>query len=190
MVTGEISLYFLLGHVFIAGIGSVCVPVQCLKCNITGVTLKECINDFKVEINSTGSEVNEGDEVTLTCAHNLPNMTLELGWTKDGKEMLENKNKSKLVLEKVFSPDAGCYICYVNSSCGNYESSQKCITVNNNSVIILVVCGVSALALILILGLAMKLKLKRDNAKHRERMEQRAQHGRPAGPAPFMQRES
>lgn len=36
---------------------------------------------------------------------------------------------------------------------------------SDDSVLILVVCGVGALVLVLIMGLAMKFKLKRDNGK-------------------------
>lgn len=36
----------------------------------------------------------------------------------------------------------------------------------DDSALILVVCGISALVLVLIMGLAMKFKLKRDNGKN------------------------
>ncbi|XP_056239081.1 uncharacterized protein LOC130173666 [Seriola aureovittata] len=211
MITREISLYILLGHLIIVGVASNCVSVHCLRCNATGETadscqlcLKtKCINDtlyannssncekaFQVSINSTGSDANEGDDITLTCVHNVPNLNLTIGWTKDGEEMKESKNMSILVLSKVLSSKGGQYICYVNSSCGNYESSPEKVIVKNNNVFTLVICGVAALVLVLIMGLLMKFKLKRDNAKTKARMAQRALDGRAGGPVPFTPRES
>ncbi|XP_039975161.1 uncharacterized protein LOC120785001 [Xiphias gladius] len=211
MVIREIFLYLLLGQLFIAGVISACVPVQCLRCNVTGGTLDPCqpclnimcINDrvyanmssnckkaFQVSITSTGSDANEGDDITLTCVHDLPKLNLTLEWKKDEEEIKQNHNESKLALTRVRRSHAGQYICYVNSSCGNYESLPHKVTVNDNSEVILVICGVSAFAVVLIMALAMKIKLRRDNAKHRERMEQRAQGGKIGGPAPFMPRES
>ncbi|GAA6235254.1 carcinoembryonic antigen-related cell adhesion molecule 6-like [Lates japonicus] len=177
MVMREIFLYLLFGHLFVA----FCSPL-----NLTTV----CTNDFKVTINTTGSHVQEGDDITLTCDHNLPNLMLTFGWKKDGKEEQEHKNKSELFLKNVLTPIAGQYVCYVNSTCGYYESPPHSVTVNNNSVVLLVICGVSALVLVVIMGLIMKFKLKRDNAKHRQRMAQRAQNGRNDGPAPITPRES
>ncbi|XP_071314173.1 uncharacterized protein [Trachinotus anak] len=206
----ETSLYCLLGHLIIVSVASSCVSVHCLRCNISqnedyckfclkpicvNDTLhankpSSCKKDFRVYINSTGSNAKEGDTITLTCGHNVPNLNLTLGWKKDGKEIHENKNMSSIVLDKVLSPSAGQYICYVNSSCGNYESVPHIVTVENNNAVLLVICGVAALVLVLILGLAMKFKLKRDNAKHKARMAQRALDGRTGGPAPFTPRES
>ncbi|KAM9356958.1 uncharacterized protein ABDE67_004545 [Symphorus nematophorus] len=212
MVMAEISLYVLLGHLLIAGVGSVCFPVECLRCNVTGETPTKapcllcsnpgpCINitqdipppcktDFKVYINSTGSTADEGDDITLTCVHKLPNLDLKFVWMKDKEDILVGQNKSELVLKKVFSHNAGKYTCRVESPCGNYTSSPHDVTVNNGGVLLLVICGISAVALILVLGLAMKFKLKRDNAKHRERRKQRAQAEQNVGPAPFTPRES
>ncbi|XP_026185385.1 uncharacterized protein LOC113143977 [Mastacembelus armatus] len=200
----EISLNFLLAHFLIVGVGSVCIPVQCLKCNITGVAgscavhcgeeascindiPSNCTKDFQVSIKSTGSNVNEGDDITLTCDCDLPNVTLIFGWKKDGVEILESQNKSELHLPKVLTSGAGQYTCYVNSSCGSYVSSPHKVTVNNQSMVLLVICGVSALLLVTIMGLVMKFKLKRDNAKYRERRQRElAEQG--GGPGPFTQR--
>ncbi|XP_074503655.1 uncharacterized protein LOC141774747 [Sebastes fasciatus] len=207
-----VSLYLLLGHLLIAGVGSTCVPVQCLRCNATGETQADpcsrcsnssaqcidvpsdipsnCTKDFQVSVNTTGSKVNEGDDITLTCVHNLPDLNLTFGWIYDGEEIQKGRNKSELCLEKVLTNRGGPYICFVNSSCGYYESSPHDVTVENQTVLILVICGVSALVLVLVLGLAMKFKLKRDNAKLKERMRQKAREGQNNAPAPFTPRES
>ncbi|GLD67281.1 ADP-ribosylation factor-like protein 3 [Lates japonicus] len=92
MVMREIFLYLLFGHLFVA----FCSPL-----NLTTV----CTNDFKVTINTTGSHVQEGDDITLTCDHNLPNLMLTFGWKKDGNEEQEHKNKSEL-FQNVLTPIA------------------------------------------------------------------------------------
>ncbi|XP_022607364.1 uncharacterized protein LOC111226469 [Seriola dumerili] len=210
MIMREISLYILLGHLIIVGVASNCVSVHCLRCNTAEETADscqlcldtKCINEtfyannssnckkaFQVSINSTGSEAEEGDDITLTCVHNVPNLNLTIGWTKDGEEIKKSKNMSNLVLDHVLSSE-GQYICYVNSSCGNYESSPDEVSVKNNNVFTLVICGIAALVLVLIMGLVMKFKLKRDNAKTKARMAQRALDGRAGGPVPFTPRES
>ncbi|XP_070769902.1 uncharacterized protein [Enoplosus armatus] len=182
-----------------------CIPVECLRCNITGESQEDpcalcsnqtacikdippkCKRDFQVLINSTGSEANEGDDITLTCVHNLPNLNLTFRWKKVPEEILRGQNKSKLVLKRVSLRDKGQYICYVDSSCDNYKSLPHEVTVKDNNVVLLVICGVSALVLVLSMGLAMKVKLTRDNAKHKERMRQRAQAGQKGNPPPHGQ---
>lgn len=90
-----------------------------------------CPSDFQVFINSTGSNVNEGDDITLTCVHNLPDLELRFWWEKGGEEVLESQNQSQLVFEKVLSYDEGEYICFVDSPCGHYESSPHDVTVKS-----------------------------------------------------------
>ncbi|XP_044220251.1 uncharacterized protein LOC122990812 [Thunnus albacares] len=194
MVMRGISLYILLGHLFIAHL-----PVQCLECD-TGEALADCPpckdNDCdippkckKVSIKSPKSSVDEGETVTLICVHNFTDLNLTFEWLKDGKLMKDQK-ESNLTLKEVLTSDEGCYICRVNSTHGSYESLPHSVTVNNGSVVILVVCGVSALVLVLIMGMAMKLKMKRDNIKHKERRNRRVQAGQSGGPSPITPRES
>ncbi|XP_026213779.1 uncharacterized protein LOC113160642 [Anabas testudineus] len=202
MVMRKLLLTLLLGHLLIAGVDSDCV--ECLKCftnvscavctNSTGVCVNvtnssTCKKEFQVWINSSKSNPVEGDTVNLTCGHNIPNVNLTFGWKKDG-ETIKSKNGSYLVFPKVLSLNSGLYNCSVTSTCGTFESSSLYLNVPNNSVIILVVCGVSALVLVLIMGLAMKFKLKRDNARHRQRRKDRERAGQSGGPAPFTPRES
>lgn len=207
----EISLYLLLGNL-ITAFGSDCLPVECLTCGVTGETRADpcelcpnntalpnttrCIHNasnckrvFKVSINSTGSDVKEGDNITLTCDHNLPSPNVTFEWMENNK-LLEGKNKNQLILENVLSHVKGPFTCTVRGACGNYMSSPHYVTVKNESVVILVICGVCALVLVVVMGLAMKFKLKRDNAKHRERMRQKAQAGQIGGPAALTPRGS
>ncbi|XP_035505990.1 uncharacterized protein LOC118319595 isoform X1 [Scophthalmus maximus] len=229
----EMFQYLLFGQLFIAGVGSACVSDKCLRCNITGATPADfcpscqdtCINDtvyanmsadckkaFQVSINSSGSSVNEGDDITLTCVHDLPSLALTFGWKKK-QEIQENENKSELFLKGVRPSMSSQYICFLNSSCGYYESLPHGVTVKtcvlcafflsvflplglsvcprtDNSVILLVICGISSLALVLLMGLALKFKMKRDNAKQRERVEHRIQAGKIRDPAPIVPRAS
>ncbi|XP_049898759.1 uncharacterized protein LOC126389231 [Epinephelus moara] len=210
----EISLYLLLGHLLIAGVGagSTCLPMVCLNCNATGAAQadpcancstnpascitkasaipKNCKKAFQVSIKSNKSKVEEGEDIDLSCTHNLPNLTLKFGWERNGKTVKDGINKTELSLKKVLSNKAGKYTCFVSSRCGKYESSPHDVTVNNNTVVLLVICGVSALALVVILGLAIKFKLKRDNTKHRDRARQKAKDEQSRVPAPFTPRES
>ncbi|XP_034739418.1 uncharacterized protein LOC117951696 isoform X2 [Etheostoma cragini] len=203
------SLYLFLGHLLI-GAGSTCVPLECLRCNATRNTLADpcafcnqslcisdtskipsnCKQDFQVSVNSNESKLQEGNDITLQCVHNLPNWITLFGWKKNQKEVNEGKNKSMLHFKQVLSDAAGQYICFVKSLCGDYESLPYDVTVENQSILIMVICGVSALVLVLIMGMAMKFKLKRDNAKHKERRKQRAEAEQRSGPAPFTLRES
>lgn len=82
--------------------------------------------EFQVSIETTGSQVMEGNDVTLTCVHNLHNLTVILGWRKDGIEIDQQKNKTQLL-----QAETGQYICYVNSSCGFYKSSPHDVTVTS-----------------------------------------------------------
>ncbi len=77
--------------------------------------------DFNVSVNSSKNELKEAEEVTLTCDHNFPNVSLTFWWKKDGKN-LTGKDTSQLFLKKVFSHDSGEYACFVNSQCGIFES--------------------------------------------------------------------
>ncbi|XP_031714014.1 uncharacterized protein LOC116389464 [Anarrhichthys ocellatus] len=202
-----VFLNILLGHLLRAGAGATCVPVQCLRCNATGESQADpcllCSNntecsddippnykkDFQVSVNSTGSNVKEGDDITLTCLHNFPDLNLTFGWKRDGEDIHNGKNKSKLHLKNVFARKRGRYICFVNSLCGCYKSSPHKVTVEDQSVLLLIICCGSALVLVVIMGLAMKFKLKRDGAKHRERREQKAKEQNSA-PATLTPRES
>ncbi|XP_042349890.1 uncharacterized protein LOC121948540 [Plectropomus leopardus] len=207
----EISLYLLLSHLLVVGFGSTCFPVDCLNCDASKTLAdacdlcpanktkcenpknvsSHCKKDFKLSVNSSKAKPEEGDAITLTCVDDVPStLNFTYGWKKNEKIIKGGKNMKKLVLKKVLSNKAGKYTCFVNGSCGYHESPPHDVTVGNQSVVILVICGVAALALVVVMGLAMKFKLKRDNAKHRERMKQRARAEQSAGPAPFTPRES
>lgn len=73
----------------------------------------------------------EGEAITLTCVHNLTDITVEFVWKKDGEEISRGQNKSQLVLEKVFSHHSGRYTCTVISVCGIFESLPHGVTVNS-----------------------------------------------------------
>ncbi|XP_010771388.1 uncharacterized protein [Notothenia coriiceps] len=189
MVVRGVTLYLLLGYL-IKGATSTCAYKVCLRCNttatgadpcelcnatqcISGDIQSNCTTGFQVSINSNGSKLVEGEDLILTCLHNLPDVNHTFGWKMDGVT-IQGQNKSELYDEKVLSNKEGTYICYVENLCGYYQSLPHVVTVENNSLLLLVVCGVSALVLVLFMGLVMKFKLKRDNAKHRERMRQKA----------------
>ncbi|KAL3044918.1 hypothetical protein OYC64_013233 [Pagothenia borchgrevinki] len=201
MVVRGVTLYLLLGYL-IKGATSTCVYNVCLRCNTTATWAdpcelcnktcnsaisSNCTKGFQVSINSSDSDLVEGDDLILTCVHNLPDVIQTFGW-KMNEDTIQGQNESELYDKKVLSNKAGSYICYVESLCGYYESLPHDVTVENNSLLLLVVCGVSALVLVLVMGLVMKFKLKRDNAKHRERMRQKATVEQRA--APFTPRES
>lgn len=88
-------------------------------------------SEFQVSVNSTGSKAEEGDDITLTCVHNLTDFNLTFEWKKDGEAILEGQNKSELVLKQVFSHHTGQYTCFVNSPCGSYQSTPHGVTVHS-----------------------------------------------------------
>ncbi|XP_054890431.1 allergin-1-like [Poeciliopsis prolifica] len=191
------------GRELLLGLLLVCVfsssPAQ--GCNITKeccekkINVTECSNDFKANVNSSLSTIKESDDVTLECSHNIPALNLSYEWFWNDKKIVEDKDKydhvnnKTLILKKVLSSRKGDYKCFVTTSCGSCESEPYHLEIENNSIVIIIVCGVAALALILIMGVAMKIKLKNDKVQHKERMkqraEQRAQDAQNAGPIPF-----
>ncbi|CAI5651973.1 unnamed protein product [Oreochromis niloticus] len=154
-------------------------------CN--GTTIQQC-TEGEVSISSEPSSPIEGDDVTLTCnvKCNISNVTFQ--WKENGDKIQKENNKT-LLIENVLSP-VGEYVCSVNSSCYCCDSKPYRPPVSNNTVIILVICGVAALALVLIMGLIMKCKLKIDNDKHRERVRQRQAGQAAGGPYPITPRGS
>ncbi|KAM4587010.1 uncharacterized protein V3H82_005754 [Fundulus diaphanus] len=165
---------------------------ECKGCNIDRGCYQGIINitifnfteyDFKSEVNSSKEPINEGDKVTLECSHNIPDGNLNYTWYKDDTQT--GHHDKTYFMEKVLSGQNGNYKCCVSTPCGSCESKVFNINIKNNSILILVVCGVSALALVLIMGVAMKIKLKKDQAQHKERMRQRQQDAHNAGPIPL-----
>ncbi|KAK5897140.1 hypothetical protein CesoFtcFv8_010228 [Champsocephalus esox] len=203
MVVRGVTPYLLLGYLIKAGATSTCANSVCLRCNTTATgadpcelcNATQCISDvpsncttgFQVSISSNNSKLVEGDDLILTCVHNLPDVNHTFGWKMNGVT-IQDQNKSELHDKKVLSNKAGTYICFVENLCGNYQSLPHVVAVENNSLLLLVICGVSALVLVLVMGMVMKFKLKRDNAKHRERMRQKATVEQ--RDAPFTPRES
>ncbi|KAI4819580.1 hypothetical protein KUCAC02_004820 [Chaenocephalus aceratus] len=161
--------------------------VESLCGNYQSLPYVVAVESFQVSISSNDFKLVEGDDLILTCVHNLPDVNHTFGWKMNGVT-IQDQNESELHDKKVLSNKAGTYICFVESLCGNYQSLPHVVAVENNSLLLLVVCGVSALVLVLVMGLVMKFKLKRDNAKHRERMRQKATVEQRA--APFTPRES
>lgn len=79
-----------------------------------------CLSDFKVSVVSNKSKPEEGDDITLTCSHNLPNVTLKFEWKKNEKE-IPGKNMSELILENLEAGPDNFYTCSVGSPCGTYD---------------------------------------------------------------------
>ncbi|XP_062250117.1 uncharacterized protein LOC133959052 [Platichthys flesus] len=205
----ETFQYLLLGLLLIAAVGSACVPLQCLRCNLTDLTQPgnisghqpwnaSCIQDdlyanisskfkkdLKVSSNRNETEIDEGKDIQLNCVHDLEKLVSLSGWKKDGEEILKKQNKTTLSLNKALAHMSGKYSCYVKSPCGDLESEPHDLKIKNNSMILLLVCGISALALVVTMGLVLKYKLKRDSAKHKERLEMRNQAARSGGPNPI-----
>ncbi|XP_043983978.1 CXADR-like membrane protein [Gambusia affinis] len=180
------------GRELLLGLLLVCVLSSSVAegCNITKdccerkLNVTECSNAFSAKVNSSAATIKEGDDVTLECSHNIPALNLTYQWFKDNKN-IDGNNKT-IILKRVLSSSNGKYKCGVMTSCGNCESDAFDVNVQNDSMVILIVCGVSALALVLVMGVGMKIKLKMDKAQHQERMkqraEQRAQDAQNAGP--------
>ncbi|MED6273521.1 hypothetical protein CHARACLAT_007324 [Characodon lateralis] len=162
------------------------VTAECNGCNMTDCCihlLNKTESDFKPRVNHSVTAVNEGDDVKLECTHNISESNLTYTWFKDNVKT--GDSGKTYFMENVLSSKNGKYKCCVKTWCGDCESEPFDLKVANNSIVILVVCGVSAVALILIMGVAMKIKLKKDQAQHKERMRQRAQDTQNAGPIPL-----
>nr|XP_046180731.1 uncharacterized protein LOC124011417 [Oncorhynchus gorbuscha]XP_046180732.1 uncharacterized protein LOC124011417 [Oncorhynchus gorbuscha] len=140
-----------------------------------------CSKDFKVLLNtSSGFKVQEGDNLDIECSHNLPvepKSPLVFAWLMDGVH-LKGKNSSLLTVKKVGIDTSGKekYACTIQSPCGNFTSEPKEIEVEGLTMLVIVICGVSAVVLILAMGIGMKIMLKMEFAKTKNRRQQNAQN--------------
>ncbi|KAM4555639.1 uncharacterized protein PAE49_014616 [Odontesthes bonariensis] len=186
MTRTEVSLSILFGLLLLADVCSSCAPDDCLRCNLTADCCQlDHTNTHDIKgINSSKRNEQAGKDITLECVHNFTDVDLTFTWSKD-QEKLKDQKKGELVLKTVLSGDAGQYVCAVNSSCGLWKFTSYTVTVEDNTVVILVICGVAALVLVVSMGIVMKCKLKRDNAKYKERRMQRVQAEQTGGPHPL-----
>ncbi|XP_010895115.1 uncharacterized protein LOC105025827 isoform X2 [Esox lucius] len=161
-----------------SGVGSTCDfccngTVQNTSCTNLNVT------DFKAVLNVTYSNLKEGGSLVIQCVHNLPgqlNNMLAFVWFMNGHS-ISGQNKSVLSLERL-GLDTGHQLelfCMIRSPCGNLTSDAENFKVQDNSLLIIVVCGVAAVVLVLAMGLCMKLMLKREFGQMKNRR-QNAQH--------------
>ncbi|KAJ8405487.1 hypothetical protein AAFF_G00319600 [Aldrovandia affinis] len=131
----------------------------------------DCIKDFHVEVNASSFTVNEGSDLSMTCIHNLPVKATQFKWIKDSVVM-NGKNSSQLTIRKLFRKDQARFSCRVLSACGQVSSAPKHVTVKDNTVIIMIVCGVVAVLFVLLLALGMKCMLKREIDQNKRRRRQ------------------
>ncbi|KAM9413082.1 uncharacterized protein ACWYII_025097 isoform 2-T2 [Salvelinus alpinus] len=203
------GLYSLASLLMISSVCSTCVPLMCLRCNVThspgisamglpdkaicdtlcsnttqcfNATVQQyCSKDFKVLLNtSSGFKVKEGDTLNIECSHNLPvelKSPLVFVWLKDDV-CLEGENSSQLTVKKVGIDTSGKekYACTIQSPCGNFTSEPKEIEIEAMTLLVIVICGVSAVVLILAMGIGMKIMLKNEFAKTKNRRQQNAQN--------------
>ncbi|XP_055744984.1 uncharacterized protein LOC129827810 [Salvelinus fontinalis] len=203
------GLYSLASLLMISSVCSTCVPLMCLRCNLThspgisatglpdkafcdnlcsdttqcfNATVQQyCSKDFKVLLNtSSGFKVKEGDTLNIECSHNLPvepKSQLVFVWLVDDV-CLEGENSSQLTVKKVGIDTSGKekYACTIQSPCGNFTSEPKEIEIEAMELLVIVICGVSAVVLILAMGIGMKIMLKNEFAKTKNRRQQNAQN--------------
>ncbi|KAI1898454.1 hypothetical protein AGOR_G00072520 [Albula goreensis] len=168
-------------HLCINAMNKSCLKENCELChgpqNDSHKICKEqnltCIKDFYVAVNASSFTVNAGSKLELTCDHNLPNTsTLIVRWYKISKKAgieVIPENKTKLNLKDLFRKDQAEFYCGIWSDCGILFSSKKRIVVKDNSMIVIVTCGVVAVVFVLVLALGMKLLLKKDIAQTKRR---------------------
>ncbi|KAK6298755.1 hypothetical protein J4Q44_G00302650, partial [Coregonus suidteri] len=106
--------------------------------------------------------------------HDLPvrdHDLLVFVWLKDGLP-LEGENNSTLTLERIGidTPSKGKYTCTIQSPCGNFTSDPEELEFKDLTVVIIVICGVSAV--VLVLGMGLKIMLKKNFVKTKTRMQQ------------------
>ncbi|CAL8308470.1 unnamed protein product [Arctogadus glacialis] len=191
MAVKEVLLWCFLGALLVSGVGSLCVPSQCLDCekttkvpalNESSEVCDVCANNTcRSVLNlgnqsarpnpSSGHSVNDGDSLLLHCSHNLPLVDL-FEWLRDG-EVLQRSNVSKVTL-KAFSTAKGAYRCRVRSPCGNFTSEEQQLHVEDGSVLLVVLCGSCAVVLVLGMVASMKYKQTKEQAAQKRRQEQRA----------------
>ncbi|XP_014068045.1 uncharacterized protein isoform X2 [Salmo salar] len=150
---------------------------QCFNATVQ----QQCSKDFKVLLNtSSGFKVVEGADLIIECAHNLPvepKIPLVFVWLMDGVS-LTGENSSQLTVKKVGIATSGKnkYACTIQSPCGNFTSDPKEIEFEDTTLLVIVICGVSAVVLILAMGIGMKIMLKKEFAKTKNRRQQNAQN--------------
>ncbi|XP_062405767.1 uncharacterized protein LOC134096038 [Sardina pilchardus] len=182
-----------------------CMPLTCMNCNstqngsvdkdcsdmcknntcISGVMPNStCIKDFSLWLNASAEEIDEGEDFTVSCEHNLTLDNIkEFIWLQDNVTV-PCKNTSKVNINDKFPCKKASQLtlddqfqnfnitCKIYSQCGNFTSNTLTIQVKADGLLILVICGVTAVALLLIFTLGMKLLLKRDIAQSKTRRRQ------------------
>ncbi|XP_076143657.1 uncharacterized protein LOC143125795 [Alosa pseudoharengus] len=143
-----------------------------------------CIKDFPLQLKASSMKINAGEPVNVSCEHNLTLDNIkEFIWLQDNKTLpckyttqvnlkdsFPCKKASQLTLDDQFSDFN--ITCKIHSRCGNFTSDTLNISVTDNSLWILFICGGAAIFLILIFTLGMKLLLKRDIAQRQTRKRQ------------------
>ncbi|XP_056457017.1 uncharacterized protein LOC130390876 [Gadus chalcogrammus] len=203
MAVKEVLLWCFLGALLVSGVGSLCVPSQCLDCekttkvpalNESSEVCDVCANNtcFSVlKLYVMGSHqsysltpdatahLNPSSEYSVNEGDNLilhccHNLPLvDLFEWLLDGEVLECSNVSKVTL-KAFSTDKGAYRCRVRSPCGNFTSEEQQLDVEDGSVLLVVLCGSCAVVLVLGMGASMKYKQKKEQAAQKRRQEERA----------------
>ncbi|KAL7868287.1 hypothetical protein SRHO_G00096710 [Serrasalmus rhombeus] len=167
---------------------STCMPSECLNCsssnsgncllcsrnntNLCDVPNK-CSQDFSVQVNATSFTVDEGTELTVTCVHNLPqNLSITFEWSSNN-QLINGENRSILVMKMKQTLKLSCS---VRSPCGNFSSAPQEVTVNDQTGMVLLICGVSAVVIIILLAVVMKVMIKRNEVQRETRKRERQAH--------------
>ncbi|KAK7137526.1 hypothetical protein R3I94_013242 [Phoxinus phoxinus] len=176
-------------HLLDRGIGEsgTCKPDECLNClisnasqNSTNDVRENCtIKDFNVTIKSQTNEttVDEGSDVTLTCVHDLPNVSIiSFRWEKDNELQGETSETFQIKSIKTKSSKSCLVVCNVDSICGVFNSNIT-ITVNAGShMVVILVCVGAAAALLMMFAIGMKISLRRGQVQSQARKRQRQQN--------------
>ncbi|XP_063043908.1 uncharacterized protein LOC134438300 [Engraulis encrasicolus] len=107
------------------------------------------------------------------CEHSLPDHHIQrFTWLKDKKS--RHEKTSNLTLEKVLHPFT--LTCTIHSHCGNFTSGPILFDVNDNSILVIVLCGGIAVLLLVAFAVGMKCLLRRDMAQRQSRQRKQAQN--------------
>ncbi|KAK7140893.1 hypothetical protein R3I93_015132 [Phoxinus phoxinus] len=172
-------------HLLDRGIGEsgTCKHAECLNClfsnasqNSTNDVRENCtIKDFNVTIKSQTNEttVDEGSDVTLTCVHDLPNVSINsFRWEKDNELQGETSEtfQIKTILES-------CLVdCNVDSICGVFNSNITITVKPGSHMVVILVCVGAAAALLMMFAIGMKISLRRGQVQSQARKRQRQQN--------------
>ncbi|XP_066525468.1 uncharacterized protein [Hoplias malabaricus] len=149
--------------------GGVGATLTYLLISILFYHAQACNSSYTVQLNASSFTIEEGNSLNVTCVYNVSqNLVTGFEWTQGDKASVKTNSSVFTVATKKTVKLTCCVVCISGKLC-----ASQIITVNDPTVLILVICGVSALVVIILLAIIMKILMKRNEVQREARKRQR-----------------